>query len=104
MGSIGQCDGTRKGNDKNTEELFNSLRSIGIRLNWDDLGLELSEEKIDRCRSKINEAVESMESDKRRSLEKYNKDIEYCIVTTLNYPQLLIIWWHASITQKIGGG
>ena len=76
MGSIGQCDGKRKGNEKNTEELVNSLHSIGMRLNWDNLGLELSEEKIDRCRSKIKEAVESMESDKRLSLEKYDKDIE----------------------------
>ena len=76
MGSIGQCDGTRKSNDRNTEELFNSLHAIGRRLNWDDLSSDLSEEEIVLCRSKIKDTIELMEKDKKSAIEKYDQDTE----------------------------
>ena len=76
MGSIGQCDGTRKSNDRNTEELFNSLHAIGRRLNWDDLSSDLSEEEIVLCRSKIKDTIETMEKDKKSAIEKYDQDTE----------------------------
>ena len=75
MGSIGQCDGRRKINEQNTEDLFNSLHAIGQKLDWEDMELELSEEKIAECGLKIKETIRALESEKKIKESQYDKSV-----------------------------
>ena len=63
MGNIGQCDGFRKSNEKNNEELLQSVNKIAAKLNWNVEDSELSENTIVDCKSKLNETISQFDLD-----------------------------------------
>ena len=76
MGSIGQCDGFRKNNEQNNEDLQQSVHKIAAKLNWNVEDSELIEETIVDCKNKLKETILLLDSEKRNAKDKYDKDLD----------------------------
>ena len=74
MGNIGQCDGFRKSNEKNNEELLQSVNKIAAKLNWNVEDSELSENTIVDCKSKLNETISQFDLEKWNAIGKFDKN------------------------------